>query len=214
MLDTANSARERYVDAATGNPVSASPFAIISNYNLSIFYIMWHLVVTHWNLANYVAWVRFNGPLLGDRPNERLYVAFVVISSVLFWLVCGPLFFYTAKYKKSTKDRNRYLGLGIGLAYIFADVPLWLLDVSIVYFHGFLSVVQVTALILRSISFFLNSFVAWHIYLHRITKYLHRLYGKSSGELRAQALRDATRAQRARDGINGNTSGFSFTRYA
>lgn len=158
------------------DPIVNSPFALASTVNVSIAYMLWYVIVTHWNLANYVAWVRHNEALIGDYPNPKLYLAFVVLSEVLLWGISGPLFFYAAKYRKSQKDRNTILFLGIAVFWLVSDVPLFAMDLSMIYYYQYQSVVQTTTMILRSISFFVGATLSWHMYVHRMTKFLHARY--------------------------------------
>jgi hypothetical protein len=156
-------------------------------------------------MANYVAWVRYNDALLDGQPPPQLYLAFVVISEVTLWTISGPLFFYTAKYRRGQRDRNKYLSFGLLAAYFTSDVPFFFLDISIVYFHGMFSVVQVTTIILRGISFFFGSVLVWQIYLHAITKYLHERY-HTREEQRQVALREETEAAKRGLGIKSSES--------
>jgi hypothetical protein len=160
-------------DAGDRNATDLSPFRILTTYNVSIFYMLWYFMVCHWNLVNYVAWVQFNGDLLGNSPHPRLYLACVVIALFVFWVIGGFLLYRSAKYAKSDKDRFRYFSAGLGVLYLFTDVPLWICDIAIVFQQGFWNEIQGITLLLRTISFIANSVVAWHIYMHRMAKFLH-----------------------------------------
>ena len=197
---------------AEGDAITASPFATLTGYNVSIFYILWYFFVQHWNLANYVSWVRFNGVLLNNRPSPTLYLSAIVISEALYWLVSGPMFFYSAKYRKGRKDGYRWLSLGIVIQFLFADTPLWLLDIATFYFFGFQDVVQSIALILRSLSFLFNALISWHVYLHRMSKLLQQVFGRKSKDLQVIAEREAILRQRRAEGKkigDGGLSGYS-----
>lgn len=182
------------------DPIVNSPFALVTTLNVSIFTLFWYIAVTHWNLANYVSWVRYNGDVLGSKPSPQLYLTFCVISEIILWLVAGPLLFYTAKYRRGDKDRNKYLSIAVTIAVIGMDVPLWLLDLTIVYYHGMHSVVQVATLILRSLSFFFGCVIVWQIYLHRICKYLQSRY-ENKDERRLIALAEDAAAMRKASGV-------------
>jgi hypothetical protein len=171
--------------------VDASPFMFISTYNVAIFYMLWYLVLNHWNLANHVAWVRFHTDLLNGRPPPQLYLTLVIIAEVVYFIVGGILLYRAAKYAKTDKERNRYLTGGIAVLYAFTDVPLWLADISIFYFLGWQSEVQSITFVLRSISFLGNSIVAWHIYMHRIVKFLHTRMWANRVDVRDIAMKKA-----------------------
>lgn len=180
------------------DPVAQSPFALATTVNISLTYMIWYVVVTHWSLANYIAWVRYNDVLLGTSPSPKIYLAFVVLSEVLLWGLGGPLLFYAAKYRKSQKDRNRMLFLAILAFAILSDVPLFGMDIAIQYFHGFQSVVQTVTLILRSISFFVSMTLTWLMYVHRMVKFLQATYSdiEEQRKLAIQQQEDADRRAR------------------
>lgn len=188
-----------YKKPPQNDPLVFSPLLFFSTYNFALFYLIWHLTLTHWNLANYVAWVRFNDGLLKDRPNSAVYLTMVVLSSMAYWLVGGPMFFYAAKYAKSVKRRNRFLAAGIVVMFAFADAPLWICDMSIVYYVGFIDVGQGITWALRSVSFVLNAFVTWQVYLHRICKLLHRVVYRVDADLPAIAKKQEEERRTAKD---------------
>ena len=185
---------------ADGDAITSSPFATLTGYNISIFYILWYFFVTHWAVANYAAWVRFEDALLGDSPNPKLYLAAIIIGTALFWVVTGPMFFYSGKYKKGPRDGYKWLSIGIVISFLGQDTPMWLLDVSIYYWYGFQSVVQTITLLLRTLSFLLNATISWHIYMHRISKTLQQVFGKKTNDLRVIADREAVLRQREMEG--------------
>ena len=80
---------------------------------------------------------------------------------------------------------------------------------AIVYYHGFIDIVQMIAMILRFLSFFLNAFITWHIYMHRLTKYLHQLYDTPK-ELKEIALKEEKVLERKRQGLKAMREGVSF----
>lgn len=194
-MDLPVSPSRYYTDAEeqNGQAPELSPFSFLSTYNIGIFYMLWYAVVCHWNLANHVAWVRFNDTLLDGKPPPQLYLTFVVVGEVTYFIFGAILLFRSAKYAKTEKERWRYLSAGIVVMYLFTDVPMFLLDMTIVFFYGWIAVVQSTAWTLRTMSFMANTVVAWHIYLHRMTKFIHqRLW---VGRMNARDI--ATRQQAA-----------------
>lgn len=182
------------------NPIINSPFAYLTNINISIIYFLWYFLLTFWNLGNYVAWVRFNDTLLSGTPSSRIYLAFVVISTMLFVLFAGPTFLYTAKYRYGVKSRNKWLSLAIGLSFLLADVPLWVCDTAIWYFYGWQSISQGITFVLRSMSFFSNSLVAWIVYMYKMTKLL-QLWRADPAELEALVEEAEKKMARQRKGI-------------
>jgi hypothetical protein len=186
------------------DPIVNSPFALASTLNISIAYMLWYVIITHWNLANYVAWVRNNDALLGNYPSPKLYLAFVVLSEVLLWGVSGPLFFYAAKYRKSQKDRNYILFLGIAVFWLVSDVPLFAMDLAIIYYYDYQSVVQTTTMILRSISFFVGATLSWQMYVHRMSKFLYMRYENPEEQERLREQQQ-TEALRVAKGLKTDT---------
>lgn len=185
------------------DPLINSPFALVSTLNVALTYLVWYVAVTHWSLANYVSWVRHNDRLLGNQPNEKVYLTFVVIAEILLWGLGGPLFFYAAKYRKSQKDRNRMLFYGILTFFALSDIPLFALDLSISYFYGSRSVVQMTTTILRGISFFVSATLAWQLYVHRAVKFLQAKY-ESAEERERLAMQERKSAERKAAGIQAH----------
>jgi hypothetical protein len=186
------------------DPIVNSPFALSSTLNISIAYMLWYTIITHWSLANYVSWVRQNDTLLGNTPSPKLYLAFVVLSEVLLWGVSGPLFFYAAKYRKSQKDRNMILFIGIAVFWLVSDVPLFAMDLAIMYYYDFQSVVQTATMILRSISFFVGATLSWLMYVHRLSKFLNSRY-ESAEEQEMVAKQQQQEAFRAAKGLKSET---------
>jgi len=182
------------------DPILYSPLALVTTVNVAFVYLLWYIAVTHWNVANYAAWVRFNGPLLGNTPSTQLYLGFVVLSEIVLWLVGGPLLFYAARYPKGRRHRNTYLGLAIALTWLGSDIPLFVLDVTIAYNYGLFAVVQVSALLLRGISFFAGGVVTWQMYLFYMSKILQRRY-ETNDERRLLAEREELETARRAMGI-------------
>ena len=181
------------------NAVLSSPFSWIGTYNISIFYWLWYLFVTHWNLANYVAFARVNDTLLNGKPSAGLYLAMVIFAMLAFWLVGGPMLFYSIQYAKGQKKRLRWLSLGLVIMYVVTDIPLWICDMSIVYFYGWMVPVQTITWVLRSFSFLFQTVIVWHIYLHRMSKLLHQwLWSKRTdlAEIAARQIKDAELVKR------------------
>lgn len=178
-------------DVANNKDVDSTPFAFVSTYNIGIFYVLWYFFLTEWNLVNYVAWVRFNADLLDGKPPTEFYLILCVLAHVAYWLIGGGLFIRAAKYATDNKDRNRYLTAGIATLYFLTDVPLWMADVTIFYFYGLQNEIPAIVFFLRSISFLFNSIVTWHIYMHRIVKFLHQRLWVGRVDVREIATRKA-----------------------
>jgi hypothetical protein len=191
-MDVPVSPAKAYTDAEQGNAAREfTPFVLLSTYNVGIFYLLWYAIVDAWNLGNHVAWVRFNDGLLDGKPPSQLYLALVILALVSYFLIGGVLFYRGAKYAKDDKERNRYMSLGVAVQYALTDVPLWLADISIFYFLGWQTEVQSITFMLRTISFLFNSIITWHIYMHRIVKFLHMRLWASRIDTREIALRKA-----------------------
>lgn len=178
-------------EVANGKDVDATPFAFVSTYNIGIFYVLWYFFLTQWNLVNYVAWVRFNSDLLDGKPPRELYLILCILAQVSYWFAGGFFFVRAAKYATDNKERNRYLTAGIATQYFLTDVPLWMADVSIFYFSGLPNEIPAIVFFLRSISFLFNSIVTWHIYMHRIVKFLHQRLWVGRVDAREIATRKA-----------------------
>ena len=161
-------------DGGKDGPVRSSAF------NTPLFYLVWYFFLTHWNLAAYVSWVRLNGDLIDNRPPTVVYLLMIIIAQVAFWLGGGPMFFYAAKYcvdgANGDRRRRRWLTRGIALMYILTDVPLWLCDMSIIYYNGHLFVVHSIAWALRLVSFFFGTVIVWYLYMYGLSNWLQVQY--------------------------------------
>jgi len=151
--------------------VNLTDLVLPTSFNVPIIYLYWFLVLTGVTTANYVAWVRFYTAL--DTRLVRAYLAFTIISQLMYWFIAGPYFFYANKYPRGTKDRNNKVCIGLVTIFLFADVPMWILDVRIVFFYGWFHVLQGICFVLRTVSFVINANIVWFIYMWKLTKYLH-----------------------------------------
>jgi hypothetical protein len=104
-------------------------------------------------------------------------LVFVIVSVGLFWTFIGPALVYVAKYAGTQKDRNKWLTIALLVAFAFTDLPMFMCDITIVYYYGWVSAVQGISFVIRLISGFLGAVVTWFIYMWRLSKLLHEQIG-------------------------------------
>lgn len=182
------------------DPIVSSPLAVITNLNVSVLILVWYMAMSGWSLGNYIGWVRHQKDVLDGKPPTELYLVFCILAMGVTVLVVAPILVYSGKYLQGSKKKNRWLSVGILIAFFFTDVPLFALDWTIYHkMQGTHPVPDIT-LVLRSISFCCAGFGTWIIILMRGTKYMFRTF-KKSNDLFQITLLNAKNAQRARDGI-------------
>lgn len=182
------------------DPIVSSPFAVLTNINISIFVLVWYAITVNWNLVNYVAYLRFNAYRFEDKVHPFLYLAFCIIALGTVALVLAPLLVYTGKYVGTPKKRNRWLSAAIVIAFLVCDAPLFFIDGALYFYLGWFHPIPGIALLLRLISFLIFGVASWLILLHRGSKFLFRRF-KSADDLRHLGRLQAKNAERARDGI-------------
>ncbi|CUG89325.1 transmembrane protein, putative [Bodo saltans] len=133
------------------------------------------------------------------HPDDPIVNSPFALASTLFFF-----FFYAAKYRKSQKDRNMILFIGIAVFWLVSDVPLFAMDLAIMYYYEFQSVVQTATMILRSISFFVGATLSWLMYVHRLSKFLHSRY-ESAEEQEKVAKQQQEESMRAAKGLKSET---------
>ena len=182
------------------DPIVSSPFAVLTNINISIFVLVWYVITVNWSLVNYVAYLRFNSALFEDKVHPFLYLAFCIIAQAATYFILAPLLLYTGKYVGTPKKRNRWLSVAIVVAFLACDAPLFFIDGAIYFYLGWFHPVPAIALILRLISFLIFGTASWLIVLHRGSKFLFRRF-RSADDLKHLGRLQAKNAERARDGI-------------
>lgn len=182
------------------DPIVSSPFAVLTNINISIFVLVWYVITVNWNLVSYVAYLRFHTDIFDSKIPSLLYLAFVIIAQGATYFVLAPLLLYTGKYVGSPKKRNWWLSMAILIAFSACDAPLFFIDGALFYYFGWFHPVPGITLVLRLISFVIFGVASWLIVLHRGSKFLFRRF-RSADDLKHLGRLQAKNTERAREGI-------------
>eukprot|EP01060_Flectonema_neradi_P020958 TRINITY_DN2845_c4_g1_i2.p1 TRINITY_DN2845_c4_g1~~TRINITY_DN2845_c4_g1_i2.p1 ORF type:complete len:182 (+),score=20.08 TRINITY_DN2845_c4_g1_i2:45-590(+) len=146
-----------------------------------IYLMYWYGASTIFTIVNYARWVRFNADLFGDDV-ERAYVAFAVLTTLVFIFVSGLCFFWAQYYcdkdtKEGIKARNFRVNVGMFFIYFFSDTPLFIIDLVIVYNVGWVDEIQGITFILKLTSWMIGTFFVWFVYMWKMSKLLHKKTG-------------------------------------
>eukprot|EP01061_Rhynchopus_euleeides_P047630 TRINITY_DN9651_c0_g1_i1.p1 TRINITY_DN9651_c0_g1~~TRINITY_DN9651_c0_g1_i1.p1 ORF type:complete len:278 (+),score=108.36 TRINITY_DN9651_c0_g1_i1:27-836(+) len=120
-------------------------------------------------LSNYLDWVRHQEETLGLRI-VRLYLALTIIA-IISYLLCSSVFYMWAWRYASSEDaakRRRIWGIAINL--LFADFPLFCVEVDIVWNVGFATGLQGLSFIFTCLSFSYSAIRVWLFAMVRVIK--------------------------------------------
>ena len=146
-----------------------------------IFLMYWYGACSIFSIINYVSWVRFEEDLVGGDVT-RAYLAFVLITVMVYLCASGFCFFWAARYcdqetKEGIKQRNKRVHQGMLFIYFLSDVPFFILDLYIVYWYGWVDVIQGISFVLKLMSWMVGTFFVWFVYMWKVSKFLHRKTG-------------------------------------
>ncbi|KAF8289872.1 hypothetical protein TcYC6_0010150 [Trypanosoma cruzi] len=129
------------------------------------------------NILNWIFYIRY----LRDEVEEGViaaYIAFSVIGCILFFLLASPLIYWT--YARASeipqKNRRNVLCIGIGLCFFFHEFPLGWIEIYLVWYHGWRSILSSISLFIVWLCFTIGFFSTWLGYTWYLSKRLHFYY--------------------------------------
>jgi hypothetical protein len=135
-------------------------------------FLYWYGIATSLAMLNYALWVRFQAEKLSEDLRNA-YLAFCVIGTIVYVFVGGPMFFLGYKYSTTQKQRDKKIRIGLVAMYFASTLPLFLMDLFIVWDNGVLYVLQGIVFVLELISWSTGSFAVWFIYMWQVAKFVH-----------------------------------------
>ena len=124
-------------------------------------------------IANYVAFVRYNGALYGVDL-LRAYLAFAIIGTISYALFSGVAWLWAHKYCQTDRDRIQKIAVGVIIIFLFHDLPIFIMEWHMILSHGWRNPFQGFVYVCQWISFLLSFILSWLGYTYVASGYLHR----------------------------------------
>eukprot|EP01059_Diplonema_ambulator_P001288 TRINITY_DN1103_c0_g1_i1.p1 TRINITY_DN1103_c0_g1~~TRINITY_DN1103_c0_g1_i1.p1 ORF type:complete len:213 (+),score=22.97 TRINITY_DN1103_c0_g1_i1:50-640(+) len=109
----------------------------------------------------------------------QLHFVLTCVGLVLFLLVGSGMIFlaYRYKYHMFESERRDRVLLGCSLTLLIRDIPCWILELSLSWYHGWLHPLQTIGFILTTTSFAITFILVWLYYAWRMSKLVDNRYG-------------------------------------
>lgn len=140
-----------------------------------IFCLVWHFIVSVSNVI--LVFTIFD--MESDDIITRAFIAFSIISVIVYASIASPLFVYSYKYGTSMGNRSGRFLSGVSVMFLFSSLPMALSMLAILitsaqvnYFFVFVFEVA-----LQTISFFCGLFVSWFAYMRVVAAAFHKWRG-------------------------------------
>lgn len=147
---------------------------------LSLLVLFWHPIVNGLSAFNWLFFVSDETNLLGSQL-PRAHIAFNAIGAVVYMMISSVLIFWPYRYGAFMlgKTRRNRLSLGSILVYFAHIMPCWIIEFSIVWNHGWFSVLQGSSFILLTMSFIVETLVVWFAYMWFMAGFMQSSYGNT-----------------------------------
>ena len=142
----------------------------------AIVFLFWYGITTSLAQLNYSIWIRFQDSFL-DEDLINTYLAFCIIGLVAYVFGGGPMFFTGFKYATTQQSRSRRIRIGMVIMYFASTLPLFIMDLFIVWRHGVLNVLQGLMFVLQLVAWTTGSFAVWFIYMWAVASFIHARRG-------------------------------------
>jgi hypothetical protein len=144
----------------------------VLNIPFPLVFLYWHGISAALAMLNYSLWVRFQTGFLSEDLRNT-YLAFCIIGLLVYGFIGGPMFFLGYKYSSTQKARDKKVRIGLVAMYFASTLPLFLIDLYIVWYYGVLYVLQGVVFVLELIAWSTGSFAVWFIYMWQVAKLVH-----------------------------------------
>eukprot|EP01061_Rhynchopus_euleeides_P008600 TRINITY_DN17746_c0_g1_i1.p1 TRINITY_DN17746_c0_g1~~TRINITY_DN17746_c0_g1_i1.p1 ORF type:complete len:256 (+),score=59.69 TRINITY_DN17746_c0_g1_i1:59-826(+) len=131
--------------------------------------IIIHFVHPMLCVANYLDWVRYQTEALGDR-RINLYLAMTIIATIMYLLVASVFYMWAYRWplpEEYSKKRRIY---GVIVNLIFSDVPLFAIEVDILWEVNIQSGLQAACFVFTCLSFAYSGLRAWTYLMETVIK--------------------------------------------
>ncbi|RNF26917.1 uncharacterized protein Tco025E_00880 [Trypanosoma conorhini] len=129
------------------------------------------------NVLNWVFYIQHLGNGVGDALIAA-HVAFSVIGCVLFFLFSSPLIYwsYVRASEMAPQTRRNVSCVAVGTCFFFHDLPVGWIELYLVWFHGWRSVLSGVSLFLVWFCFAVGFFRTWIGYTWLLSRRLQFYY--------------------------------------
>lgn len=149
---------------------------IVIHVPTALIALYWYFVVQVLAIFLYATWVRFQLDLF-SQDFINTYLAFAIIGMLGYAFGGGPFFFAAFKYSRTAKSRSLRTRIGLVVMYFTSTLPLFIMDLWIVYNNGIVNVLQGICFVIQLVSWFFGSFAVWFIYMWQVAKFVHKRRG-------------------------------------
>ena len=122
-------------------------------------------------IANYLDWVRYQtgADSLGDRV-VTVYLAMTIIATLFYLIVASVFYMWAWRYPEPEEIAKRRRIYGVVVNLIFSDLPIFFVEVDIVWTVGFATGLQGTSFIFTIISLLYSGLRVWTFFMVKIIK--------------------------------------------
>lgn len=122
-------------------------------------------------IANYLDWVRHQSG--DDSLGERIvtvYLAMSIIAALFYLLVSSVFYMWAWRYPEPEEIAKRRRIYGVFTNLFFSDLPIFLVEVSIVWIVGVATGLQIVSFIFTCISLFYSGLRVWTFVMVKVIK--------------------------------------------
>eukprot|EP00756_Hemistasia_phaeocysticola_P022138 Hpha_TRINITY_DN15815_c2_g2::TRINITY_DN15815_c2_g2_i1::g.189620::m.189620 len=150
-------------------------------YYLQMVLAVWWVIDLGITTANYLGWMRESeSKELYGNGRVNAYLAFVIISMIVFFAVAGLLWLWAVRRAVDYRDRKRKTLTGVMLLWLFCDMPLWSINYNLIDEFGYREPIQAAAFTAHSFAFAVFGVVTWVTYLMWVTNRINETYSRRS----------------------------------
>ncbi|ORC89342.1 uncharacterized protein TM35_000121170 [Trypanosoma theileri] len=133
------------------------------------------------NILNWIFKVYFVKTDVGDAVISA-YLAFSIIGFVAFLFVASPLIYWSYIFadEMAPKTRRNAVSIGIIICFFLHDLPMEWIEVYLLWYYGWRSVISGISFFLVTLCFAVSFFNSWIAYTWFISKKLQLQFSSSS----------------------------------
>eukprot|EP01065_Artemidia_motanka_P012341 TRINITY_DN16793_c0_g1_i1.p1 TRINITY_DN16793_c0_g1~~TRINITY_DN16793_c0_g1_i1.p1 ORF type:complete len:301 (+),score=53.91 TRINITY_DN16793_c0_g1_i1:69-905(+) len=120
-------------------------------------------------VVNWLVWVRDQGDTLGDGV-VKVYLVLALVAVVAFALGASVYYMWAANYTADPRQAQRRRTYGVVVSFLLCDVPLFILEVDILWEVGADAFIQVLSFVVTSASFLYSGARVWVFTATRVIK--------------------------------------------
>lgn len=144
----------------------------------SLFLLVWHAIVLTFTFFNWRYFVSEEESMV-ENTLPKVHLAFNIVAVLAFVLLGSVLMFWPYRYGAFMLPRNRRNKLlyGVSVSYFSHVLPLWIIELIIIWNYGWFVMIQSISFILLTMTCILETIAVWHFYIWHMSGYIHRTYG-------------------------------------